>query len=255
MFVRSSLFSSVALLLLASPVLSDSISVPNGSFEAPVVAPVNPYASPDMSVWQKSPPPAWWAGTGATSDQWYQSVGEFYNLPFAPYNVDNVDGSQAAYMFSNPGQEISQELSNTFQVGQAYQLDVGIQGGAGGMAVGCPMQIGLYYLDGGNQVMVGTTTILNDTTLTSGQHINHLPDRQLTIPAVNPGDAWAGKAIGIAFVQTADFSNFGGYWDIDNVQLQTVPEPGTMTLLVAGMGLLALRKRCSRGRQTGAAPG
>ena len=106
-------------------------------------------------------------------------------------------------MFSNPGLEISQQLPNTFQVGQSYQLTVGIEGGGYGMVLGCPMEIGLYYLDGGgNQVMVGTTTVLND--IPAG-NITDLPDRQLIIPAVAASDPWAGQNIGVALIQTADF--------------------------------------------------
>ncbi|MGA2035920.1 MAG: PEP-CTERM sorting domain-containing protein [Thermoguttaceae bacterium] len=253
MFVRRSLFPALAVLLFASPVLSEMIPIPNGSFEDPTVGNAAPYASPDMSDWQKSPPPSWWAGTGASTDQWYQSVGTFLNVPFEP--IDNVDGNQAAFMFSNPGLEISQQLTNTFQVGTSYQLTVGIAGGSYGMAIGCPMEIGLYYLDGsGNQVMAGTTTVVNDATLAQGSYVTHLTDYQLTIPAVAASDPWAGQNIGVALIQTADLSNAGGYWDIDNVRLTatTAPEPGSIALLVAGLAMLVLRRRLFA-KQTAAA--
>ena len=88
------------------------------------------------------------------------------------------------------------------------------------------MEIGLYYLDAtGNQVMVGTTTVLNDNSLSSSgssSYINHLPDYSLTIPAVTASDPWAGQSIGIALLQTSTTADEGGYWDIDNVRLTTL---------------------------------
>ena len=228
MLARRSLFSALAVLLLASPAPADTIPIPNGSFEAPIVNGA-PYATPNMSDWQKSPPPAWWTDKGYTSDQWNNAVGTFVNVPYAW--IDNLDPSggtsvhqQAAFVFSDLGLQISQTLSTTYQVGSSYQLTVGIEGGGYGMALGVPMQIELYYLDGGgNQVPVGTTTVLNDLTLAgTGDYITHLPDRVLTIPAVAASDPWAGQNIGVALVQTAGTANAGGYWDIDNVRLVAI---------------------------------
>ena len=246
MFVRRSLFSAFALLLLTSPAFSGSIPIPNYSFESPTVADVSPYASANIDVWQKSPPPAYWTQLGYTSDQWYNSAGEFYNVP-SPY-IDNADGNQVGFMFSNPGLELSQQLSNTFQVGSPYQLTVGIEGGGYGMSPGYPMQIGLYYLNGGNQVMVGTTTVLNTNT----GPITHLTDYSVTIPAVAASDPWAGQSFGIALIQTGG-TGTGGYWDIDNVRLATVPEPSSMALLAAGLSMLVLGRRWLLGKQTTAA--
>jgi autotransporter-associated beta strand protein len=102
---------------------------------------------------------------------------------------------------------------------------VGIDCGGYGMVLGCPMEIGPYYLDAnGNQVMVGTTTVLNDNSSPTGDII-HLPDRQLTIPAVAASAPWAGQNIGVALLQTATPANEGGYWDIDNVRLVATTSP------------------------------
>ncbi len=227
MLTRTSLFSAFVVLLLTSPALSDAITIPNGSFEGPFVANLPPYASANISIWQKSPPPASWT-YGAT--QWYNGAGTFVNVAYDW--IDNLTPTggtsvhqQASFMFSSPGLEISQQLTDTFQVGTSYQLTVGIQGGGYGMVLGCPMQIGLYYLDGGgNQVMVGTTTVLNDNPSPTGD-ITHLPDRQLSIPAVAAGSPWAGQNIGVALLQTATPANAGGYWDIDNVRLVATITP------------------------------
>ena len=68
--------------------------------------------------------------------------------------------------------------------------------------------------------MVGTTTLTNNNSLNPGQYISHLPDYVLSLPAVSSGNAWAGKQIGIALIQTSTgTTSGGGYWDIDNVRL------------------------------------
>ena len=228
MLARKSLFSAFAVLLLASPGLSQSISIPipNYDFASPYVPDFSPYTVAGVSNWVQSPPPAWWTADGYTTQQWDDNVGVFINVPSEW--IDNLVPSggtavhqQAAFMFSAPGLELSQTLSTSYQVGTSYQLTVGIEGGGQGMPLGVPMQIELYYLDGsGNQVPVGTTTVLNDLTLNPylGQYITDLPDRQLTIPAVAAGDPWAGQNIGVALLQIASTANTG-YWDIDNVRL------------------------------------
>ena len=227
MLVRRTLFSAFAALLLASPALADTIPVPNGSFESPDQAYEAPYASAGLDSWQQSPTPDWWLAMGYTAADWYDTAGAFLNVPFNW--IDNVDGRQAAFMFAAPNLEESQLLNNVYQVGQSYQLTVGIEGGGYGMKLGVPMAIGLYYLDTNkNQVMVSTFSFTNDNTLTPGGYISHLPDRVLTIPAVSASDAWAGKNIGVALLQlttTAATSSVGGYWDIDNVRLVSTSAP------------------------------
>ena len=178
---RTSLFSAFAVLLLTSPALSQSISIPipNYDFASPYVPDLSPFAEAGVSNWVQSPPPAWWTADGYSTVQWDDNVGVFVNVPSEW--IDNLVPSggtavhqQAAFMFSAPGLELSQTLSTAYQVGASYQLTVGIEGGGEGMPLGVPMQIELYYLDGsGNQVPVGTTTVLNDLTLNPymGQYI------------------------------------------------------------------------------------
>lgn len=234
--------------LLVSPALADTIDVPNGDFSAPYVAMASPYALAGAGApWQQSPVPSWWTAAGYTVVQWADSVATFVNVPFdwidnlVPAGGTSVH-QQAVCMFATPGLEISQQLTNTFQVGQSYQLTVGIQGGGYGMPLGCPMEIGLYYLDGsGNQVMVGTTQVLNDNPSPTGD-ITDLPDRVLTIPAVAATDPWAGQNIGIALLQTATGADATGFWDIGNVRLATVPEPSSLAMLAVGLGVLVVHR-------------
>ncbi len=228
MLARRTVLSALAVLLLSSPALSQPvpIPVPNYDFSDPYVANFPPYAVPGTSDWVQSPQPAWWT-TG--NGPWQDAVGTFVNVPSEW--IDNLVPSggtsvhqQAAFMFSDPGLQLSQTLSSTFQVGEAYQLAVSIEGGGQGMPPGTPMEIGLYYLDSSGtqatQVMVRTTTVLNDLALSGspGSYISHLPDRYLAIPAVAAGDPWAGQNIGIALIQP-NSGTTGGYWDVDNVRL------------------------------------
>jgi hypothetical protein len=241
MVIRKSmvLFVLAVVSLSAVPAWSATINVPNGSFETPYVDMVSPYATSVISDWQKAPVPAWWTGAGYSAQQWTDSIGVFVNVPFAP--IDNVDGRQGAFMFAPPGCELFQDLTDTFHVGQSYHLTVGIEGGGYGMQAGVPMEIRLYYRDAGsNRVTVGASVASN--TNTTG-NLTHLTDYQLDIPTVTAGDAWAGKNIGVQLISTADFTNGGGYWDIDNVRLTATPEPATMMLMAAGAGILWARRR------------
>ncbi|OQA00544.1 MAG: hypothetical protein BWY71_00693 [Planctomycetes bacterium ADurb.Bin412] len=214
-----------------------TINVPNGSFEAPYVDMVSPYATSSISDWQKAPVPQWWLDAGYSTQQWTDSAGVFVNVPFQP--VDNVDGRQAAFMFSPPGCELFQDLAATFEIGQSYTLTVGIEGGGYGMKPGVPMEIRLYYRDDtGNRIPVGSTEVIN--TNASGV-MSHLTDYQLDIPAVLADDAWAGKNIGVQLISTVSFEDSGGFWNIDNVRLISIPEPISLTLLA--LGTLVLRRR------------
>jgi hypothetical protein len=257
MLVSRSLFFTLAVTLLASPALSQSINVPDYNFLNPVAPTTGFQTTPSTSAglggWQVSPPPSYWTSEGATAAQWYDSTGVFYNDPSGEY-ITNLSGSQAGFMFDNPGLVLSQTLSSTYQVGKSYQLTVGIGGGSNEnapsqyMAPGTQMEIGLFYQNGGNMVLVGTDTITWNSTLPAG-YVTSLTDYQLTIPTVAAGNAWAGQPIGVALIQPNSAPLDGSYWDVDNVRVSAVPEPGTIALLVAGLGAFVVRRRWSLRKQ------
>lgn len=225
--------------LLSTVACAGVIAVPNGSFESPTVPNSVPFASPNIGTWQKAAMPGWWLGMGQTASDWDNLAGVFLNVGGA----SGVEGSQAAFLFATPGMSLSQNLAETFEVGQEYHLTVAAEGGGYGMLPGVPLQIRLYYRDGANNpVVIGSATMLN--TNASGE-LTQLTDFTYHMPAVQVGDPWAGEAIGIEIASPVDFANMGGYWDIDNVRLSSspVPEPLVMGLFAPAACLMLVRYR------------
>ena len=206
-----------------------TVYVPNASFESPAVPPAPPYAGPDVDSWQKTAQPGWY---DTNNGPWTQLTGIFYNVPYPGSYIDNCDGSQAAFLFALPDVGLFQDYNsisgtNTspdhafnaqFQAGRSYNLTVGLIGGGGGMTAGASLQLSLYYRDASNNlVTVAATSVVYTTNAFTTN--THLVDFQIHLPTVKAGDAWAGKNIGVELLSTANFSNAGGYWDLDNVRL------------------------------------
>lgn len=231
----------MALISSAATVQAQTINVPNGSFESPTPPPGYP-ATPQVDFWQKSPQPPGVPLPGGIT--WEQLAGVFPNTPSgSPDRIDNVTGNQAAYMFAIPGVALFQQLNSSFTAGNSYTLSLDILGG-GGITEGSSFLMSLYYLDGANSlVTVGATPITY--TAAGFPNATHLYEYSLTLPAVQASDTWAGKNIGVQLLST--FGTGAGYWDVDNVRLAVVPEPGTISLLALGAsGLLLARWRARR---------
>ena len=259
MLVRWSLFSTLAILLFASQAFSQAIPVPDFNFLNPSAGTVGfatvPSSSAGLGSWQVPPPTPGFlfyeetAGSQTAAQataNWYNQTGVFWNNPSFHYITNISSGSQAAFMFDTPGLQLSQTLSSTFQVGQSYQLTMALGGGGQGVAMplGDPIQIGLFYMSGGSQTLVGSTTVLNDNSDWNGSYINQLSDYSLTIPAVGASDPWAGQNIGVALIESNSAYGSGSYWDVDNVRLAAVPEPGSIALISAtGLSLFMMRRQ------------
>lgn len=217
-----------------------SLAVPNGSFESPSTLPVG--VSTSIDAWQKAPQPAYF-NPATFGFAWDQTTGIFYDTnPYA-----NHDGTQCAYMLSFPQVSLFQDysvspgLNSTYGIGQSYTLTLGVFGKS--LDSNNSLQLSLYYRDAGNNIVpIGTPTTItyNAATFPTTAPLN-LVDYSVTIPNVQPGDAWAGKNIGVMIqVSASDFS--GGYWDMDNVRLTTVPEPGVVSLFALGLCGLFIRR-------------
>lgn len=224
---------------ISSTLQAASIAIPNGSFESPSL-PVGGINT-TINSWQKAAQPAYFnpATFGFT---WDQTAGIFYDTnPYA-----NHDGAQCAYMLSFPQvalfQDATSGLNATYGVGQSYTFTLGLFGKS--LTANNSLQLSLYYRDAGNNpVTIGspTTITYNPATFPTTPPLN-LVDYSVTVPTVQAGDAWAGKNIGIMIQVTASDFN-GGYWDMDNARLTTVPEPAVLSLLALGACGLLFRRR------------
>ena len=210
--------------------LTETIEVPNGSFEQPATV----FADPRNDLWQESPKPVWY--DEQANGPWGQLTGVFLNTATTNIDyIDNMDGKQGAFFFALPGVALFQDYLSTyganaspahdfntrFEVGKSYQLTVGVIGGGGGMSNGVTMELSLYYRDGAsNRVTVAATTITNEPANFS--NTTHFIDFQVQLPAVKAGDAWAGQHIGVQLLSTVGFDLASGYWDLDNVRLTSV---------------------------------
>ena len=225
--------------------LVEGIDVPNYSFESPPAPTNSPYADPGIDYWQKAPQPAWYVPSQNDNTPWDDLMGEFYNVPFPGYYIDNCEGEQAAFMFALPDVALFQDyssysatnmpaypLSAAFTAGKAYKLTVGLIGGDGGMSNGVTFQIALYYRDASNNmVTVAATSVTN--TPAAFPDITNLVDYSVQIAGVKPTDACAGQHIGILLLSTAGFDNAGGYWDLDNVRLTETVAPAFANVGIA----------------------
>lgn len=229
---------AVTLLAVVKGLRAGEIAIPNGSFESPATVFVNTH----IDSWQKTPKPDWYDESGGFL--WSQLTGIFKNTPVGNSDhLDNCDGDQAIWLFAVPQVGLFQDFNSTdwshptpthnfnakFELGTAYDLTVGINGGGGGMFEGVTMEISLYYLDdASNHVTVAVTSIANSPA--NFPNHTHLSDYQVHVPFVKAGDAWAGKNIGVQLLSTVSTNLQGGYWDVDNVRLSATSEPALREL-------------------------
>jgi hypothetical protein len=226
-YARAALFLSrlvITLLALPAwtvPVQAGVLSLPNASFESPVVPPVPPYAMPYVDAWQESPQPGWYEPTNNYNTPWEYLRGTFFNVPSPGYFIDNCDGNQAAFLFAYPEVAIFQDCSSRFNAGSAYSLAVGVIGGVDGsppLYEGATVRLSLYYRDAAsNMVTVAATTITNNTGLFPTN--THFVDFLVQVPGVLPTDPWANQTIGVQIASTVGTNLASGYWDLDNVRL------------------------------------
>jgi hypothetical protein len=244
--------AALAMSAMAAPV---SILVQNPSFESPPVGPGLPVAlTTDNWTLNGSGTLIFVPGFGNVPG----GAGVFPNPPNpgggpppggGPYSnghLDNVDGSQAAYIFSNPGNSISQALvdpanSNapiTFAAGMKYTLTIGAA-----LAQSAPpptdrLAVQLFYSDGS-----GNHVVLNGIMTGAGAGLNQqaLIDFGATSGVLGAADPAVGKQINVLF---APLDNGGGEFDLDNVRLVAdVPEPRTLGMIGVGGGAALLMRR------------
>jgi hypothetical protein len=227
MRLAATILSVLALTALRA-LSTETIVIPNGSFESPTAT----FPSPLMDSWQKTAKPTWYDDSGGFS--WSQLTGEFINTsPGASDHIDNCDGTQAAWMFVVPEVGIFQDydyptnhaFNATYEIGKSYHLAVGIIGTGGNMQLGATFEFALFYRDAAsNMVVVAATSVTNSPTIFSNN--THFIDFNADSTFVKASDLWAGQHIGVRFLSTITDTNLeGGYWDLDNVRLTTTRAP------------------------------
>ena len=175
------------------------------------------------------------------SGQWDTLIGFFKNTPVGNFDhIDNCHSNQAMWLFADPDAGLFQDYDSVgwngsthafdarFEAGKSYRLTTGLlvggMGGGGGIQPGATLDLILYYRDANsNRVTVAATTITNSLSVFSNS--THLLDFTVDVPAVRPGDPWAGQHIGILFLSTVTPELAGGYWDLDNVRLTSMLAP------------------------------
>lgn len=190
----------------SGPAWSVDIPIENASFEGPVVVPGGFPAIPMVEQWVEFDLDA----EGSTN------TGVFSNTPAGgDDHVVNAQGNQLAFLGSEQGNALEQDLEVRFQPGRDYLLTLAV--GVSGMfppsdqAPVDSLELVLYYLDDGNAVDIVSQAI-PATGLSSVQ----LQDFSVYLPKVTPLDAWADKTMGVA-IRAAGLA--GGFWDLDHVRL------------------------------------
>jgi hypothetical protein len=192
--------------LTAMPALSASIPIENASFESPVVDPNGFGAVPLVDGW-----------TEVDIDTLFSTnTGVFANTePNSFDHIINADGSQLAFLGSQTGNALEQDLDAVYRAGCDYRLIVGVS-----VSTRFPpsnvepvdtLELVFYYRDANDVVAIAHRTVE-----ATGQSYTELKDFSLQLPPVQTDDAWAGKAIGIALRAAGQP---GGFWDLDNVRL------------------------------------
>jgi hypothetical protein len=234
-----------------------TITVPGFSFESQAApSPLDPIpVTSKVDSWQRQDQPVFWDAISQGSP-WSGTSGLFQSDFF----YANEEGHQAMYVLNIPGAGAFQDFNSTdwqnlpanhafdakFTAGNGYQLTLGLFGK--NMDANSSITLSLYYRDGSNnKVTVGSTTIQYNSSIFAvqpNQAPNTLHDYTVNVPIVQTSDAWAGKNIGIDITANVPLQNANGnaYWDMDNVRLSSVPEPGSVGLLTLGAAGMLLRR-------------
>ena len=176
--------------------------------------------------------------------------------------VSNAEGNNIAYLDAHWNYStvvyggLYQALSSNYTVGESYKLTVSVAAAdyVSGLGYTTPaldhpidtMEIRLYWDN------AGTKTIINSSQpiVFGGLSTSSLTDYSVTIPTVQIGDLYQGKAIGVWFQTT--FKNmvdnwptnqvdgWNTYWLVDNVRVTATAAPEPSTIVLLATGLLAL---------------
>jgi hypothetical protein len=198
------------------------LTVVNPSFESPQTE----FVATQATGWTIAGPPE--TGVG----------GVFANVPQGtPGHISNAIGNQLALLSSQSGNEFSQVLSSSFEAGQQYRLSVGIA-----ISASVPPQatdtlrLGLFYLDAGSQrQLVAFEDVANSAGTLSDAELRYFDAQTPLLPADHPA---VGRPIGVLLASTG----LGGFFDMDDVSVSVVPEPGAVGVAAAALWVFRRRR-------------
>jgi len=211
LFLKKIGFGMLVLSFVAVSGLSEVVVVENHSFESPQVDPNAFQALPYVEQWIEKD----------NDSQNSANTGVFPNPGGNnPGHLANSDGGQLAFLGSEQGNSISQDLAAQYEPGYAYRLRVGV--GISGMFPPSELnslELAFYYVDA-NEPNVPIDIALKHISV-AGLSSSELVDFSLYTP-VAQNQAWAGRNLGIAVRSVGPAS---GFWDLDDVrveELQTI---------------------------------
>jgi len=220
-----------------------NVTVPNSSFESPA-GPFPLQVSLTIDNWTTNGPPDELVNVGAGPQN--SGIGLFQNTnPGLSGFATNADGSNLVYMFSgytgsdtNKLHTLSQVLSTTYAGNTAYTLTVGVSDAGSPPPTGDKLSLQLFYTaasDPTTPVILGTRNVVQGTDSLSA---TALTDYSVTVSGLDV--PVLGRGIGILFTTTGAG---GGEFNLDNVRLTAVPEPGTLALIGLGAAAVLVRRR------------
>jgi hypothetical protein len=223
-------FASMAVLSLAvGAAQAGMIPIENPSFESPALTDEAPYTTTAAEL---LPWVACWAAE-------YKAAP--YSAAFHEGFVTPSDGVNVGYL--NAGSSdwrcyVYQTLATTYQAGLDYKLTVAASMYQLPANPGQLLSIQLGYWSGTPDGQAGPTILAERQIAGSELAAGTMFDFFTTTGPVS-GDA-VGKPI-VVYLGRAIGSTTGPQWDVDNVRLSSVPEPGTLALLAAALVGLLIR--------------
>jgi len=189
-----------------------ALAVENASFESPAVDPAAFPAVPIVDGWTELDVDF---EAGSNAGVFANTAGD------SPDHIGNAEGGQLAFLGSEQGNGLEQDLTTLYRAGCAYRLTVGVAVSAlfppAAEAPADTLELALYYRDAN-----GPVDIVRQVIPGSGQSSTQLLDFSVTLPTVRADDPWADRPIGLA-IRAAGAA--GGFWDLDNVRLvELMPE-------------------------------